>query len=187
AGPSSLYIQGDAMRRFTIGKFHGGVTDTQVLHAERSPVSGNVRSEDETMRHGICFKPQHAAKYWTDHHGCRPDLVWRTGGNRLVVVAGKNFCDMTERAVEAEQSVRPEVRISRQRPMVAVFAHRGPPGEQRPYRTEVISARVVFRILRGNDAHAPIGLMLITGQLVEHRFALSFIEEAVRHGNRGMA
>src|ERR1700730_6190443 len=69
--------------------------------------------------------------------------------------------------------------------MVAVFPNRSPSCKERPYRTEVISAAVIKRRLAGNDAHAPISLVLGLCELMNRGFALVCIDQAKPHRHRG--
>src|SRR5207302_9762554 len=65
--------------------------------------------------------------------------------------------------------------------MVAVFAHRSPTGKQRPNRSEVIAARVVMRISRRNNSHAPVSLVVVVSQLVNHGFSLVALQQVEPH------
>ena len=95
------------------------------------------------MAQSIAPEAEHPAQDRADHHGRRPDLVRRASRERLVVVAGEHLGDVTERSVEREQGVGPQIGVCGERLMVAILANRGPSGEERPDGSEVVSAAVV--------------------------------------------
>src|SRR5277367_2577140 len=105
-------------------------------------------SKAQLMRCRINLQAEQSSQQWTDYHGRRPYLTRRTGSERLVIIPGKNFRDMSQRSVEGQQRVRAQVRVRRLGTMIAIFTHRGPSREQWPYRSEVIAAGIVQRILR---------------------------------------
>src|ERR1700674_1665177 len=93
----------------------------------------------------INVESEHPPQNWADHHGRRPDLVRRASRERWIIVAGEHLGDVTERSIEREQGVGPEIRVGGERLMVAILGNRGPSGEERPHGTEVVSAAVVDR------------------------------------------
>ena len=77
-----------------------------------------------------------------------------------IVIAGEHFSDVAERAIERQQGIGAQIRVRGICAVIAVFANRGPSGEQRPDGAEVVAAAVVLMRAVGNDAHAPIGLVI---------------------------
>src|ERR1700720_1966725 len=104
-----------------------------------------MRSKGERCSLRVGKKPKHTAKQWADHHGCRPDLVRRTRRKRLVVVAGENFGDVAERAVQREERIGAKILISGLRAVITILADAAPAGEQRPDGAVVISAAAEFQ------------------------------------------
>ena len=108
-----------------------------------------------------------------------------TGGEALVVIAGENFGDVAGRAIEREQGVGAQVGVGGVFVMIAIFADAGPAGEERPDRTVVVAAAAVARGAAGNDAHAPVGLVIGVGKLRDHGAGFFFVEHAEPHGDGG--
>src|SRR6266481_5609601 len=104
-----------------------------------------MRSKGNSSRLGIGRKAKHAAEQRTNHHGRGPDLVRRASGKRLVVIAGENFGDMAERAIQRKQSVGAKIIVGRLRTMIAILANAGPAGEQRPDGAVMITTATKFR------------------------------------------
>src|SRR5712664_1210663 len=102
-----------------------------------------MRSERKRMAVNIAPEAEHPAQNWADHHGRRPDLVRRASRERLIVVAGEHLRDVTERSIECEQGVGPQISVGGERLVVAILANRGPSGKERPHGAEVVSAAVV--------------------------------------------
>jgi len=100
--------------------------NTHIVNAERIPVGGQMRSKGNSSRLGIGCKAKHAAEQRANHHGRGPDLVRRTSGKRLVVIAGENFGHMAERAIQRKQNVGSKIVVGRLRTMVAILADAGP-------------------------------------------------------------
>src|SRR4249920_3619745 len=108
----------------------------------------------------VGLNPEHAAEDRADYHSRRPDLMWRIGRERLVVISGEDFGDVAQGSIEHQQCVGAQIRISWKRLVVAVFPDRRPSRKERPYGTEMISSAVIKRGAVGDDAHAPIGLLI---------------------------
>src|SRR6516162_5427596 len=132
------------------------------------PVGGKVRSKGQEMRSRVEFEAKHAAEQRADDHGGGPDLMRRTGRERLVVIAGKNLGDMAGRAVKGEESVGPKVVVGALRLVVAIFGNRSPAGEERPDRTVVVPTTAILRCAIGNNAHAPVRVMFVRGEQGDH-------------------
>src|ERR1700678_3655455 len=109
----------------------------------------------------------------------------RTSRQRLKVISGKNFGNMAQRAVQSEQSIGAQFGGCRKRAMVPVLPDGRPTSEQRPYRSKVIAARIVSRVVRRKDPHAPVGLMLGAGELFNHAPSAISVELVKPHRNRG--
>src|SRR6266404_1831754 len=124
-----------------------------------------MRGKGERCSLGIRREPEHAAEQRAYDHRGGPDLVRRTCRERLIVVAGENFRDVAERAVQREERVGAKVFIRWLWAMIAIFADAGPAGEQRPDGAVMISAAAEFRRAAGDDAHAPVGLLVHIGEL----------------------
>src|SRR4029077_2096591 len=144
-----------------------------------------MRSERNRMALSIALDSEHAAQNWADHHGRRPDLVRRASREGLVVVAGEHLGDMTERSIEREQGVGPQISVCGERLVVAVLANRGPSSEERPDGAEVVSAAVVKRGVVRNDPCAPVGLYVGIRELLDRRLGLVFVGESKPHGDSG--
>src|SRR5579864_3927767 len=127
--PSSSCLEFHAVSCLAILKVHTDSSDADIANRKRHPIGRNVRSKIDLMFFCVRLQPEQTAQDWTDDHGCGPDLVRRTGRERLVVVAGENFSEMAERPVRAEQRIRPQIRVRRKGAMVAVFGHRSPSSE----------------------------------------------------------
>ncbi len=97
------------------------------MNGKRGPVGGNMWSEDNFVSNSIRLEAQESAKHRTDHHGRRPDLVRRTGRERLIVITREHLGDVAERAIERQQSIRPEIGIGRQRTMIAILTPEAQP------------------------------------------------------------
>src|SRR5882762_4923838 len=69
--------------------------------------------------------------------------------------------------------------------MVAILADAGPTGEKRPYGAVVVSTTAEFRRAIGDDAHAPVGLMIGAGKLRDHGAGIFLIGQAKPHRNGG--
>ena len=67
--------------------------------------------------------------------------------------------------------------------MIAVFGGRRPAGEERPHGAVVVAIGAVFRILIGNNSHAPIGLVIGSCESREGGFGFCFVEQAEPHGH----
>src|SRR6202790_2670100 len=128
-GAGALYFQRQESGRSLVAQRYRGRAHAQVVQRERSPIWGNMRSERHRMALGIAPKAEHPAQNWADHHGRRPDLVRRASRERLVVVAGEHLGDVTERSIECEQGVGPQISVSGERPMVGILANQAPPGK----------------------------------------------------------
>src|SRR5689334_5446502 len=89
----------------------------------------------------------------------------RTGGEGLVVVPGENLGEVAKGTIGCEQGIGAEVGVGRKGAVVAVFSDRGPTGEERPDRAIVITRAIVDLRVPGDDAHAPICLMIFSGEL----------------------
>src|SRR5882757_6951802 len=68
--------------------------------------------------------------------------------------------------------------------MIAILANAGPAGEQRPDRAVMITTATKFRRAIGNDAHAPVSLVIGTGELRDHGAGMFLIGQAKPHRNR---
>src|SRR6267378_7995204 len=68
--------------------------------------------------------------------------------------------------------------------MVAILADAGPTGEKRPYRAVVVSTTAESGREIGNDAHAPVSLVIDTGELRDHGAGIFLIGQAKPHRNR---
>ena len=119
----------------------------------------------------VHVQAEQSAQQRIDHHGRRPDLLRRSCRQRLKIVAGKNFGHMSQRPIQSQQSIGPQVRIGGQRAMISILANRRPSGEQRPHRSKMISAWIVFRVVRRKNPHAPVGLLIGAGELSQSCFA----------------
>src|SRR5229473_2049302 len=191
ASRGSTGLQYDTAGRFRVGDLffflivqpQCSVAEAKVLDAELRPVRGRMWREGKRARCRIGGKPEHAAEQRAYDHGGGPDLMRRAGGERLVIVAGENFGDVAERAIESEERIGSEIRIGRLRAMIAILADAGPTGEERPNRAVVIAATAEFWGTTGNDAHAPVGLVLEAGKLGDHGAGVFLIEQAKPHGN----
>src|SRR5262245_38635677 len=140
AGTAALGFQADRVFRAVVTEIDETGPEMYVLYRKICPVSRGMRSEGEDVRVGVSREPEHTSQQGTDHHGGGPDLVRGTRGQRLILIAGKNFGDVAKRAIEREQGVGAEIAICGQLAMVLVFANRRPTGEQRPYGAVVIPA-----------------------------------------------
>ena len=137
------------------------------------------------IRKRVDIQAEHSAKHRAHNHGRRPDLVWRAGGQRLMIVPGKHLGDMPQRSIRTEQRIGPQIGISGQRPMVTVFPHRRPSRKQRPHRSKMIAARAVPGITRRNNPHAPVRLMARIREQVDGGFTLRFVQQTEPHRHRG--
>src|SRR5712671_5762739 len=91
---------------------------------------------------------------------------------------------MAQRSVQRQQGVGAKIVVGRLRTMVAILANAGPTSEQRPYGPVVVSAATKFRRAIGDDAHAPVGLVIDTGELRDHGAGIFLIGQAKPHRNR---
>src|SRR5258708_16850510 len=69
--------------------------------------------------------------------------------------------------------------------MVAILANRGPSGEERPDRAEVVSATVIDGGAVGNDSCAPVGLEVGISKVLDGGLGLVFVGESKPHGDSG--
>ena len=133
---------------------------TRTLSSVNSVQSaGTWGAKARRLAAGVSRQTKKAAQQRADDHSRGPYLVRRTGGERLIVVAGENLGDVTQRSIERQQRVCPKIRISRQSPVVAIFPDRRPSRKQRPHRAEMIAARAVLRGAGRNNPHSPIGFV----------------------------
>src|SRR6202140_3784696 len=65
--------------------------------------------------------------------------------------------------------------------MVAILANRGPSGEERPHRPEVVSAAVVDGGVIRNNACAPVGLDVGISELLDGGLGLVFVGDSEPH------
>src|SRR5579872_3053673 len=93
AAPSALDLDREAVDRLVIFEVDPGCSDAHIVNGKRSPVGRDVRVESYFVLLRVGVQAEHSAQDWTDDHGCRPDLVRRTGGERLVVVAREDFSE----------------------------------------------------------------------------------------------
>src|SRR5581483_767632 len=119
-------------------------TNAELMRPKPIPVSGHMGRKSRNRVWEIRFESDQPTQHRADGHGCRPDLVRRAGRDRLEIGAGKHFGGVTRGATESEQRVGAQIGECRQRAMVAVLAHRGPAGEQRPHATEVVAGWAVI-------------------------------------------
>src|SRR5882762_11397059 len=68
--------------------------------------------------------------------------------------------------------------------MVAILADAGPTGEKRPYRAVVVSTTAESGREIGDDAHAPVSLVIDTGELRDHGAGIFLVGQAKPHRNR---
>ena len=184
AASASLGLEFHAVDGLAILKTHNHSIDANIPYRKIGPVRGNVRSETDRAVLRIAVQPKHAPQDGTDHHSCGPDLVRRTGCERLVIVSGKNFGEMAERAVAAEQRIGPEIGIGRERAMVAVFCNRSPTRKEGPDGTKMIARAVVDLRLPRDNPHAPIGLVIFRRQLRNGLVRMVCVRQTKPHGDR---
>src|SRR5215469_7594975 len=155
---AALNIQSYFVRRSTVVvEAKSRLRGANIVDRKRAPIGRHMWSKNNPVVRSFSFESQQSSQHGTDHHRRRPNLVRRTGGERLVVVARKDFRYMAKRTVKCQQSVRAKVCISRKCTMVAVFTDRSPPGKQRPHRSVMVSSGVVAARMRRNDSHSPVG------------------------------
>src|SRR5882757_9106721 len=68
--------------------------------------------------------------------------------------------------------------------MIAILANASPTGEKRPYRAVVVSTTAEFGRAIGDDAHAPVGLMIGARKLRDHGAGIFLVGQAKPHRNR---
>ena len=117
-----LRLEHDAVCGLVILKIHSDRSHVSVVNGERGPIGGRVRNQRDRVVRSIYLQSEHPTQNGTDDHGCGPDLVRRTGGERLVVVAGEDFGEMTERTVEGQQRVRAQVEVSGKSAVIFVLS-----------------------------------------------------------------
>src|SRR5580700_8543096 len=181
----ALYVERQESRRSLVAQRYRGRAHAQVVQRERSPIWGNMRSERHRMALSIAPKAEHPPQNWAEHHGRRPDLVRRASRERLVVVAGEHLGDVTERSIECEQGVGPQISVGGERLVVAILANRGPSGKERPHGAEVVSAAVIDGGAVRNDPCAPVGLEVGIRELSDGGLGLVFVGDAEPQGDSG--
>src|ERR1700678_717761 len=96
---SRLHFEPDVVRRPLIIETHCLGAYPQMVDGKRTPIRWNVRSKNQVTSGGVGFNSQKTAQKRIDNHSRGPDLMGRAGGERLIVLAGKNFGNMAERPV----------------------------------------------------------------------------------------
>src|SRR5260221_11860653 len=99
------------------------------------------------------------------------------------MVGRENLGGVARGAVQREERIDSKIRISGLRTVIAVLADAGPAGEQRPYGSVMVSATAEFWRARGNDAHAPVGLVIDARKLRNHSTRIFLFRQAEPHGN----
>ena len=94
---------------------------------------------------------------------------------------------MSERPVERQQRVGPQIFIRRKILVISVFRDRRPSREQRPHRPVVVSASAENRRTIGNNPHSPIRLLVRIRQLLNRRNCRRVAREAQTTSARSSA
>jgi hypothetical protein len=144
-----------------------------------------MRSEAHLSGERVAFQAQQTSQQRRHHHGGRPDLMRRRCRQRRVPIAGQHLGGVAAASVQREPRIRPQVGERSVRLMIAILAHCGPACEQRPHRAEVIAGRVVERAVRRDDAHPPVGGMLLLGKQGDHLLRVLAVQQVEPHGDGG--
>src|SRR5579864_369874 len=80
SGSGALRLKHDTVLGPAILKVCADGPHMDVTNCKRGPVGGNVRGDGDLMSFRSSLQTEKAAQNWTHHHGRRPDLMRRTGG-----------------------------------------------------------------------------------------------------------
>src|SRR5580704_5214623 len=142
-----------------------------------------MRRKQQRLFGGVLFQSKHPFEQRAHHHRRRPDLVRRTGSQRLVIIPGKHFRHVPQRSIERQQCVRAQVLISWKLLVIPVFGNGCPSSEQRPYRAVVVSASAENRRTLGNNSHTPVCLQVRIRKLLNRGNGRRFIGQSKPHRN----